>query len=41
MEFQPHIFIPILAGALTIAGMIIGALCVFSVDAPRIRRVRR
>lgn len=41
MEFEPHIFIPLVAGALTVFGMILGAACVFSVDAPRVRRARR
>lgn len=39
-EFQPHIFIPILAGALTVFGMILGAACVFSVN-PVNARLRR
>jgi hypothetical protein len=40
MEFQPHLAIPIIAGALTVLGMIIGAACVFSVN-PVNARVRR
>ena len=38
MEFQPHILIPVIAGAITVFGMILGAACVFSVNPVRVRR---